>query len=144
MFRELFICSSWETKNNLVENFTLITLKQSSEMSYIFKASWGRGREMKERSCKKLINEKICYDNKKWILMKLLSANVPLEEVSVTHTIIGKNGEISKRKQKGFNTLYCFVCLISLWTHRKTGITKRSSEKGNAEGKWVHFVGEWS
>lgn len=38
-------------------------------------------KKRKKHSCKKLINEKICHDYTKWILVEALSANVSLEGV---------------------------------------------------------------
>lgn len=76
-----------------------------------------------------------------WMFIKTLSANVPLEGAWM---LGGKKKIMSKKKQtknnsnggkggKGFNTLYCFICLISLWTHHRTEIIRIH---------WADLVGE--
>lgn len=60
-----------------------------------------------------------------WKFIKTLSANVPLQGA------LRGTGDVEKvfrqkrenyEEEKGFNTLYCFICLIPLWTRHGTGI----------------------
>lgn len=51
---------------------------------------------------------------------------MPKKKQTKTYSNVGKG-------EKGFNTLYCFICLISLWTHHSSEIIRID---------WADLVGE--